>query len=104
MANVKAALATGEAAAPPLQTQIAAEESQLELLLAAQPDALRAELTAPGAIPPIPPLVPLGLPSEPGARRPDIREAEAQLHAAVARQGVAVASLYPRIALTPPSV
>jgi NodT family efflux transporter outer membrane factor (OMF) lipoprotein len=43
--------------------------------------------------------VPLGIPSEPARRRPDIRQAEAQLHAATADIGVAVAEFYPSVKL-----
>jgi NodT family efflux transporter outer membrane factor (OMF) lipoprotein len=44
--------------------------------------------------------LPLSLPSELAHRRPDIRAAEAQLHAATAAVGVATANLYPKITLT----
>jgi NodT family efflux transporter outer membrane factor (OMF) lipoprotein len=44
--------------------------------------------------------VPVGLPSELARRRPDIRRAEAQLHAATADVGVAVADFYPRVTLS----
>ena len=40
-----------------------------------------------------------GLPSEVALRRPDIQRAQAQLHAATAGIGVAVADLYPRITI-----
>ena len=43
--------------------------------------------------------MPVGLPSELARRRPDIRQAEAQLHAATADIGVAVADFYPKITL-----
>jgi NodT family efflux transporter outer membrane factor (OMF) lipoprotein len=42
----------------------------------------------------------VGLPSELARRRPDIRQAEAQLHAATADIGVAVANFYPSVTLT----
>ncbi len=42
----------------------------------------------------------MGLPSELIRRRPDIRRAEAQVHAATARIGVATADLFPRFFLT----
>ncbi|MEJ0015521.1 MAG: TolC family protein [Acetobacteraceae bacterium] len=44
--------------------------------------------------------MPVGLPSELARRRPDIRQAEAQLHAATADIGVAVANFYPSVTLT----
>ena len=43
---------------------------------------------------------PVGLPSELLRRRPDIRRAEAQIHAATARIGVATADLFPKFSLT----
>lgn len=46
------------------------------------------------------PTVPVGLPSDLLRRRPDVIGAEADLHAAVAGIGVAVADLYPKFSLT----
>jgi len=47
-----------------------------------------------------PDLIPAGLPSDLLRRRPDIRQAEAQLHSATAQIGVAVAQLFPQFSLT----
>ena len=72
----------------------------LAVLTGNAPGALDAELEAPGAVPPVPPSVPIGLPSTLARRRPDIRRAESDLHAATAEMGVAVAQMYPDISLT----
>jgi NodT family efflux transporter outer membrane factor (OMF) lipoprotein len=63
------------------------------------PGALHGELDAPAVVPPIPPQVPVGLPADLTRRRPDIRRAEARLHAATARIGVAKSALFPRVTL-----
>jgi NodT family efflux transporter outer membrane factor (OMF) lipoprotein len=57
------------------------------------PDFDLATLTLPGKLP-------VSLPSELVRQRPDIQAAEAQLHAASARIGVATAQLYPSITLS----
>jgi len=44
--------------------------------------------------------VPVGLPASLARRRPDIRLAEARLHAATAETGVAIAQLFPDVSLT----
>ena len=85
---------------PDAEQQIALQINAIGLLLGEPPQALRAELETAVPIPPVPPRVPVGVPSELARRRPDIREAEAQLHAATATVGVAVAAFYPRITLT----
>jgi NodT family efflux transporter outer membrane factor (OMF) lipoprotein len=69
-------------------------------LLGEPPRALAAELSTPGALPAPPPTAPVGLPSELVRRRPDIRQAEAELHAATARTGVAVADFFPSVSLS----
>jgi multidrug efflux system outer membrane protein len=45
-------------------------------------------------------VIPAGLPSELLERRPDVRQAEEQLHAANARIGAAIAARFPTISLT----
>lgn len=72
----------------------------LSVLLGRAPAELLAELTPPAPIPGGPAKVPVGLPSELLERRPDIRRASAQLHAATARVGVAIADQFPRLTLT----
>jgi NodT family efflux transporter outer membrane factor (OMF) lipoprotein len=99
VANASAQLATTQALVPDLKRQIAQSINQLSLLLGREPAALHAELESTRAVPAPPPEVPIGLPSELVRRRPDIRRAEAALHAAVARVGVAEADLFPRLTL-----
>jgi NodT family efflux transporter outer membrane factor (OMF) lipoprotein len=72
----------------------------LSLLVAREPGALLQELSTPAPIPAAPPSVPAGVPSELLRRRPDIRGAEAQIHAATARIGVATADLFPKFTLS----
>ncbi len=45
-------------------------------------------------------IVPVGIPSTLARRRPDVREAEARLHAATAQIGVSVAQLFPSLSLS----
>jgi NodT family efflux transporter outer membrane factor (OMF) lipoprotein len=70
------------------------------VLLNVQPGALDTQLAAAAPTFALPPTIASGVPSEIARRRPDIRRAEAQLHAATAEIGIAVADLYPRITLT----
>lgn len=82
---------------PLLDRQIAADINQLSQLIDREPGALKAELVGAEPVPPVPPEVPVGLPADLARRRPDIRGAEARLHAATALEGVAVADLFPRL-------
>ncbi|WP_242097175.1 efflux transporter outer membrane subunit [Sphingomonas sp. CROZ-RG-20F-R02-07] len=84
---------------PTLHAQQARLVNAIGLLLAEPPRTLAAELNAPAMQPLVPPSVPVGLPADLARRRPDVREAEARLHAATAQTGVAVASFYPDISL-----
>ena len=99
-ANADAEVATTAATIPPLQTTIQQNIFALSILLDRPPADLLEDLSKPGSIPLTPPEVPVGLPSGLLRRRPDIREAEANLHAAAALIGVAVADFYPQFSLT----
>ena len=100
VANAEAQVATTQSQIPLLEAAAQQEIFTLSVLLGQEPRALVGQLATAGAIPPVPPSVPVGLPSELLQRRPDIRRAEAQLHAATAEIGVAKADLFPKISLT----
>jgi NodT family efflux transporter outer membrane factor (OMF) lipoprotein len=100
VANASAQLRTTLSQIPPLEQQEAQLINALSLLLGQAPNALRADLGTAKPVPPVPPRVPVGLPSELARRRPDIRQAEAQLHATTADIGVAQANFYPSLNLT----
>jgi multidrug efflux system outer membrane protein len=80
-----------EALLPQYDQQVVQALNGLAVLVGDAPGALDAQLDAPAALPQTPPVVPVGLPSTLARRRPDIRRAEAELHAATAGVGVAVA-------------
>jgi NodT family efflux transporter outer membrane factor (OMF) lipoprotein len=98
--NARAEVGTTQAQVPLADREITVDINELSELMARPPEALRAELEPAQAVPLAPPVVPIGLPSDLARRRPDIREAEANLHAATAEIGVAVANYFPRLTLT----
>jgi NodT family efflux transporter outer membrane factor (OMF) lipoprotein len=100
VANANALVATTEAQIPTLESSARAAIYSLGVLLGREPAALEKELARATPIPPNPLEIPVGLPSELLRRRPDIRRAEAQIHAATARIGVATADLFPKFSLT----
>ncbi len=100
VANAEAQVATTSAQIPQQQQQIAASINAISLLLGEPPNALAAQLSTPEPVPPTPPVVPVGIPSELAERRPDVRQAEAQLHSATADIGAAEADFFPRVTLS----
>jgi NodT family efflux transporter outer membrane factor (OMF) lipoprotein len=92
-------LAQDETLEPGLDQQLSAAKHALAVLIGRAPgdwlapDFDLASLTLPVQLP-------VSLPSELVHQRPDIRAAEAQLHAASARIGIATAQLYPAITLS----
>jgi NodT family efflux transporter outer membrane factor (OMF) lipoprotein len=85
---------------PALEGAARSTEHELAFILGEDPDALAGELDPPRNLPPIPPEIPVGVPSELLRRRPDVRRAERQLAAATADVGVATAALFPQFSLT----
>ena len=100
VAEAAAQVAAIEARLPALQQRQAQLINALSLLLGERPQALQAELAQDGPVPQTPRQVAIGLPSQLAERRPDIRQAEARLHAATASIGVAKGDFYPRITLS----
>jgi len=99
VATQETVLAQAEQALPPLEKQLAAQRDQLADLtgrLPAEdqdPPIQLADLTLPTSLP-------VSLPSKIVDQRPDIRAAEANLHAASAAVGVAIAARLPAVTLT----
>jgi NodT family efflux transporter outer membrane factor (OMF) lipoprotein len=100
LANAEAQVATTSAQIPAMETSVLQAIHGLSVLLAREPGALAVELSTTAAIPVAPPDVPAGVPSDLLRRRPDIRQAEAGIHAATARIGVATADLYPKFSIS----
>lgn len=92
-------LAQTVAQRPPLEADILVQRHAIAVLLGLHPGALDAELEAVQSVPPIPPGLPVGWPSDLLRARPDIRMAERKLAQATAEIGVAVADLYPKFDL-----
>lgn len=95
----EAVLAQLESALPPLHKQLHQTRDQLAVLTGQLPANFMAprfeldQLTLPADLP-------LGVPSQLVERRPDVRAAEAELHAATAQVGVAIANMLPQITIT----
>ena len=96
---VESAVANLEATLPPLQKQLAQQRHLLAALAGRFPSDgpsqkfELSDLTLPAELP-------LSVPSALVRQRPDVLQAEAELHAASAQVGVATANLFPQISLT----
>jgi NodT family efflux transporter outer membrane factor (OMF) lipoprotein len=92
-------LAKTRATLPPLERDLEQTRHQLAVLIGQLPgEAVLPEFDLDGLS--LPEELPVSLPSSLVRQRPDIRAAEALLHEASARVGVATAKLYPQITLT----
>ena len=94
-----AALAQLEGTLPPLSRQLQQVRDSLAVLtghLPAQFNPQHVELEQLV----LPADLPLGVPSQLVERRPDVRAAEAQLHAATAQVGAAIANMLPQLTIT----
>jgi NodT family efflux transporter outer membrane factor (OMF) lipoprotein len=100
VANAQSQAESNAADIPQEEQQEAKLINAIGVLLGEYPQALAAKLKATPDAPVVPPRVPIGLSSELARRRPDIREAEAQLHAATANIGAAKADFFPKITLS----
>lgn len=99
VANAAAQVAEVQAQLPPLEAREATLINAISQLFGQAPQAMRPELEAAKPIPPVPPEVGVGVPSDLVSRRPDLRRAEADLRVATAQVGVATADFYPRLTL-----
>lgn len=95
--RAEAALAQAAAQVPAIERAIVAKENELSVLLGRVAGPIA---RGDGALAPLPPDVPAGLPAQLLERRPDLVEAEQNLVAANAEIGVALANFFPRIGLT----
>ena len=93
-----AARASASATVSELERQIMLKENQISVLLGQNPGPILNRSTLLDQ--PLPPDVPVGLPSELLERRPDVLAAEQQVRVANAEVGIATAAFFPRIGLT----
>jgi NodT family efflux transporter outer membrane factor (OMF) lipoprotein len=99
VAAQEAALAQVETTLPPLQKQFEQTRDLIRVLVGKLPNQDVSETFELDALQ-LPPELPLSLPARIIEQRPDVRAAEAQLHAANAQVGVAVAAMLPQFSIT----
>ncbi|OAI93284.1 efflux transporter outer membrane subunit [Pseudomonas putida] len=100
VAQASAQVASIEARLPTLEARQADLINAIGLLAAEPPRTLQGELLENAELPAPQQRFAIGVPSQLAERRPDIRQAEARLHAATASIGVAKADFYPSIRLS----
>lgn len=98
IATQEAILATTEATLPPLQKQLALQRDLLNALIGRFPDDQQTPMVRLDDLT-LPTELPLSMPSTLLEHRPDIRAAEAQMHAANALIGVAIANRLPNVTI-----
>ncbi len=98
LSRAKLALHSVSANIPEIERQIALKENEINTLLGRNPGPVIRTSTL--LAQEMPMEIPVGLPSTLLERRPDVRAAEQQVHAANAEIGVAVGDFFPRIGLT----
>ena len=99
LAAQESQLAQAQTALPPLQAQLEQQRHALAVLtgrLPSQADDIDFDLDALQ----LPQDLPLGLPSQLVRQRPDVLQAEANLHAANAQVGIAIANRFPSFQIT----
>ncbi len=99
VAAQEAALAQVQQTLPPLQKQLEQTRNLLAVLAGRFPSDTPEERFELAGFQ-LPPELPVGLPSTLVEHRPDVRVAEAQLHAASAQIGVALANRFPQFTIT----
>ncbi len=99
LAAQESQLAQLQATLPPLLTQLAQQDDLLAVLAGRFPGQAAAEQFDFSSLQ-LPQQLPLSLPSALVAQRPDVRQAEANMHAASAQIGVAIANRLPNISLS----
>jgi len=99
VAAQETALAQAKATLPPLQKQFEQTRDLIRALVGNLPNQEMPETFDLDALQ-LPPELPLSLPAKIIDQRPDVRAAEAQLHAANAQVGVAVAAMLPQFSIT----
>jgi NodT family efflux transporter outer membrane factor (OMF) lipoprotein len=98
VAAQEAALAQAQAMLPPLRQQFEQTRDLMRALLGELPNQVDPLIELDALQ--LPPELPLSLPAKIIEQRPDLRAAEAQLHAANAEVGVAVAAMLPQFSIT----